>query len=93
MSETYHCAQVLPHLCSHYLEGFINGSQSFPLAMVTMASAFGNHVLVVNHAHRQWVAQVLGIEAKNKKILAARNPNSQDLCISNAVMINWDSVT
>jgi hypothetical protein len=48
-------AQVLLHLRSHYLEGFINGSHTFPPAMVTMTSASGNPVSVVNPAHRQWV--------------------------------------
>jgi hypothetical protein len=35
---------------------------------------------------------MLGIDAENKKILATRNPNAQDLSISNVVMINRDLV-
>jgi hypothetical protein len=32
---------------------------------------------------------LLGFEAKNKNYLATRNPNAQDLSISNTVTISW----
>jgi hypothetical protein len=50
-----------------------------------------NHTSILNMD--QALITLLGIEAKNKKILATRNLNAQDLSISNVVTINWDSVT
>jgi hypothetical protein len=49
--------QVLPYLRSHYLEGFVDGSHLCPPATVSMTSATGTPVSVVNPAHRHWIAQ------------------------------------
>jgi hypothetical protein len=49
--------QVLPHLRNHYLEGFVDGSQPCPPATVTMTSATGTHVFVVNPAHLHWISK------------------------------------
>jgi hypothetical protein len=41
----------------------------------------------------QALIPLLGFDAKNKKIIAIRNLNAQDLSISNTITINRDSVT